>query len=87
MADIDVFVDLEDAAAFAGIGSEFLEGVSARSCTIDPPEVRDSLNDNQRSIIEFLCIRFRHALRRPVVRAARCAATDGRSEPGTRERW
>jgi len=66
MADIDVFVDLEDAAAFAGIGSEFLEGVSARSCTIDPPEVRDSLNDNQRSIIEFLCMHLTRIHVRPL---------------------
>ncbi len=65
-ADIEVFVDLTSCANFVGFDGADLEYLEAVACELGPLEVRDSLTDHQRNIVQLLCMHWSRAQLRPL---------------------
>ncbi len=65
-AGIKVFLDLEDAARFVDIDPARFGDFSCRPCVIEPLEARQALGEEQRAIIEFLCMHWTRTDLRPL---------------------
>ncbi len=65
-AGIKVFLDLEDAARFVDIDPARFGDFSCRPCTIEPLEARQALGEEQKTIIEFLCMHWTRTELRPL---------------------
>ncbi|MEE9128174.1 MAG: hypothetical protein V3U11_13640, partial [Planctomycetota bacterium] len=65
-AGVRVFLDLEQAASFAGLSPESFAPLGCRPCAIEPQEFREALSENQRRIIELLCMHWTRTEVRPL---------------------
>jgi ADP-ribose pyrophosphatase len=65
-AGIRVFLDLEEAAVYAGLTQSEFSDFGRRPCAIEPSEARDILNPEKKRIIELLCMHWTEALLRPL---------------------
>jgi ADP-ribose pyrophosphatase len=63
---VRVFLDLGQAARFAGLDPAPLAGLGCRPCTILPARARRALGRERRSIIEFLCMHWTRAELKPL---------------------
>lgn len=63
---VEVFVDLEELAAWAGLDRNSFADTGARPCRIEPPEAAESMTDAQRKIIQMLCLHWTRARVRPL---------------------
>ncbi len=55
LAGVRIFLDLGEAAAFAGLDAKRVEQFNLQPCIIEPREVREALSTEQSRIIELLC--------------------------------
>ena len=65
-AGVRVFLDLEDAANYAGLDRASIATLGCAPCGIEPPEVRDKLEGDQKTIIELLCMHWTLTQLRPL---------------------
>ena len=65
-AGIKVFLDLDDAARLVDIDPARLGDFSCRPCVIDPREARKALGEEQRAIVELLCMHWTRTDLRPL---------------------
>jgi ADP-ribose pyrophosphatase len=65
-AGIQVFVDLQACAEFSGLHLEIVDGVQTGACLVEPADAWASLTDEQRSIVQFLCMQWTRAEIRPL---------------------
>jgi ADP-ribose pyrophosphatase len=65
-AGISVFLDLKEAARFVGLDPARFDDFSHKPCVIDPAEAREALGEEQRTIIEFLCMHWTRTELRPL---------------------
>ena len=65
-AGITVFLDLKEAARFVGLDPARFDDFSHKPCVIDPAEAREALGEEQRTIIEFLCMHWTRTELRPL---------------------
>jgi ADP-ribose pyrophosphatase len=65
-AGIDVLLDLEETASFAGLEPGGFEHFACRPCAIEPDEARSALGEQQKRIIEVLCMHWTRAELRPL---------------------
>jgi ADP-ribose pyrophosphatase len=65
-AGISVFLDLKEAARFVGLDPARFDDLSHKPCVIDPAEAREALGEEQRTIIEFLCMHWTRTELRPL---------------------
>ena len=65
-AGIQVFLDLKEAARFVGLDQALFDDPSHKPCVIDPAEAREALGEEQRTIIEFLCMHWTRTELRPL---------------------
>ncbi len=61
LAGVQVLLDREGAAEYTGLDPAPLEGMALRPCIIEPEQVRESLNDDQKKILELLCLNWDRA--------------------------
>lgn len=61
LAGVRVLLDLGEAAKYAGLDPAQLTPLSLQPCRIEPEEVRRSLSDQQRRILELLCLNWDRA--------------------------
>lgn len=66
VAGIEVILDLEAAAEFAGLDSHAFADFSCAPVRIEPPEALESLGDAERRIVELLCLHWTRARLRPL---------------------
>ena len=64
--DVQLLLDLCDAAEYAGLDAGSLAPFGARPCLIEPEETRDKLAEHQRHIIERLCLHWTRTELRPL---------------------
>ena len=57
-ADIKVFVDLAACAEFAGVDLPSTNHLQVGPCQVEPVDVWESLTEEQRTIVEFLCMHW-----------------------------
>jgi ADP-ribose pyrophosphatase len=65
-AGVRVLLDVQEAAAFAGLGEGSLSDVSCAPCQIGPEEVAGRISDEQRRIIQLLCSHWTRTEVRPL---------------------
>lgn len=65
-AGVQSLLSLEEAARHIGIDPASVECLSETPCTISPEDLSDALDDERRSIIERLCIRWTRMEARPL---------------------
>jgi ADP-ribose pyrophosphatase len=65
-AGVRVFLDLQEAAAFAGLDGAALAGLGCAPCEIGPREVAEQIGPEQRRIIELLCSHWTRTEVRPL---------------------
>jgi hypothetical protein len=65
-ADIQVFVDLLACAEFAGIRLQTRDNLQTGACQMEPADAWAALTDEQRSIVQFLCMHWTRARIRPL---------------------
>jgi ADP-ribose pyrophosphatase len=65
-AGIEVILDLEEAAEFAGLRRSLFTGFEGRPCRIEPEEARTALGEGRRRIVELLCMHWTAADLRPL---------------------
>ncbi len=65
-AGIKVYLDLKEAARFVGIDAARFGDFACRPCVIEPAEAREALGEEQRTIIEFLCMHWTRTELRPL---------------------
>ncbi len=65
-AGIKVFLDLDDAARFVDIDPARFGDFSCRPCVIEPLEARQALGEEQRAIVEYLCMHWTRTDLRPL---------------------
>ncbi len=63
---VHVFLDLEETAEYAGIEPGTFASFRARPCSIEPAEARESMDEQQRRIVELLCLHWTRARLRPL---------------------
>ena len=63
---VKVFLDLGEAAGYLGLSTERLSIPGASPCHVGPSEVREAISDEQRRIIELLCMHWNSAEMRPL---------------------
>jgi len=63
---IEVILDLEAAAIFAGLDPEPFSGLGCAPVSIEPPEVVAALGDAGRRIVELLCLHWTRTRLRPL---------------------
>lgn len=65
-AGIQVLLDLRDVARFVGLDPDALARLDLRPCELGPEEVNEQLGDDQRRILELLCLHWTRAELRPL---------------------
>ena len=63
---VRILLDLEEAARFANMLPETLGSPGAKPCQLEPAEARELLSDEQREIVERLCMHWTRARLRPL---------------------
>ena len=57
-AGVRVFLDLADAASYAGLDNGTIAALGCEPCSIEPADIRNKLEGDQKSIIELLCMHW-----------------------------
>jgi ADP-ribose pyrophosphatase len=65
-AGIEVLLDLDETAEFAGLDPSILRDLDRRPCAIEPAEAREALEGGRRRIVELLCMHWTAADLRPL---------------------
>lgn len=60
-AGIRVFLNLEEAASYAGLDDRPIAALGCVPCVIEPADIRDKLEGDQKTIIELLCMHWTRA--------------------------
>jgi hypothetical protein len=63
---VRVLLDLSEAARFAGLDPTRFAEFAATPCAIEPDEIRAQLSEDQRRIVELLCLHWTRARLRPL---------------------
>jgi ADP-ribose pyrophosphatase len=63
---VEVLLDLGEAVAYAGLKSADFTMFEAQPCAIEPEDVRDSLDEYQRRVVQLLCMHWTRARLRPL---------------------
>ena len=57
-AGVRVFLDLAEAASYAGLDSGTIAALGCEPCGIEPADIRNKLEGDQKTIIELLCMHW-----------------------------
>ena len=63
---VEVILDLEQAATYAGLNPEPFSSFGGRPCQIEPEEAREAMNPDQRRIVQLLCLHWTKTQLRPL---------------------
>jgi len=63
---VEVLLDLGEAAAYAGLSPADFTKFEAQPCAIEPEDVRDSLDEHQRRVVQLLCMHWTRTRLRPL---------------------
>lgn len=65
-AGVEVILDLEEAARYAGLDPRPFQGLDYGPCSLELPSEEESLEAEQRRIVELLCLHWTRARLRPL---------------------
>jgi ADP-ribose pyrophosphatase len=66
-AGVEILLDLEQAAEYAGLERAVFRTFGCRPCAIHPPEARDALGEERRRIVELLCMHWTKVHLKPLM--------------------
>ncbi len=65
-ANVNVLLDLEEAAGYAGLDPADFSHFDCRPCVIEPEEARDAFDPAQRRILELICMHWTRVRLKPL---------------------
>jgi ADP-ribose pyrophosphatase len=65
-ADVNVLLDLEEAAEYAGLDPSDFSHFGCRPCVIEPEEAREAFDPAQRRILELICMHWTRVRLKPL---------------------
>jgi ADP-ribose pyrophosphatase len=65
-ADVNVLLDLEEAAEYAGLDPADFSHFGCRPCVIEPEEAREAFDPAQRRILELICMHWTRVRLKPL---------------------